>query len=79
MFVCCVFVLLGYMIYYTDNLNQSAAEWMIQSDRGLSALILGLAHNTTYFFKVRARYGASLGPFSDTVNFTTPIGIFISF
>ncbi|KAK7497854.1 hypothetical protein BaRGS_00010988 [Batillaria attramentaria] len=62
----------GYMVYYTSDKNQSDPNWMIQSERGLSSLILGLDHNTTYFVKVRARYGASLGPFSDVFSFTTP-------
>ncbi|XP_070183037.1 tyrosine-protein phosphatase Lar-like [Littorina saxatilis] len=62
----------GYMVYYTTDDDQSDSNWMIEGERGLSTLILGLMHNVTYYFKVRARYGAGLGPFSGVVSFTTP-------
>lgn len=63
-----------YHVYYTTDATEHENEWIMEGARGdsLSVTIKDLTLETTYYFKVRARNSAGLGPMSPTVIFRTP-------
>ncbi|CAL1539569.1 unnamed protein product [Lymnaea stagnalis] len=65
--------IIGYIVLFTDDVNNENADWLGQSETGLESSIAGLHYNTTYYFKVQAHYVAGYGPYSNIVTYSTPV------
>ncbi|XP_045461534.1 neogenin isoform X4 [Harmonia axyridis] len=63
----------GYIIFYTDNVAKSDREWSVLAIKGdkHTSIIPDLKPFTEYFFKIQARNGRGVGPFSTVVTFKT--------
>ncbi|XP_059158573.1 neogenin-like [Physella acuta] len=63
---------IGFLVYYTDDLNKKDSDWQVRNESGYDHLITDLYYNTTYHFKVRAKYNNGIGQFGNVVSYTTP-------
>lgn len=63
----------GYVVSYTTDLSNRDRDWVVEGVVGdkMTASIKGLAHSTTYYFKIQARNSKGYGPMSATTSFTT--------
>lgn len=71
-----LFLFLGYIIYYSTDVNAEVHDWVIEPVVGnrLTHQIQELTLDTTYYFKIQARNSKGMGPMSDAVLFRTPKG-----
>lgn len=72
-------VLLGYIIYYSTDVNAVVHDWVIEPVVGnrLTHQIQELTLDTTYYFKIQARNSKGMGPMSEAVQFRTPKSKFL--
>lgn len=72
--VCACSVPLGYIIYYSTNVNAEDHDWVVEPVVGnrLTHQIQELTLDTTYYFKIQARNSKGMGPMSEAVHFRTP-------
>ena len=64
----------GYIIYYSTDVNAEVHDWVIEPVVGnrLTHQIQELTLDTTYYFKIQARNSKGMGPMSEAVHFRTP-------
>ncbi|ELV11282.1 Neogenin, partial [Tupaia chinensis] len=67
---------LGYIIYYSTDVNAEIHDWVIEPVVGnrLTHQIQELTLDTPYYFKIQARNSKGMGPMSEAVQFRTPKG-----
>lgn len=72
----CFFLGLGYIIYYSTDVNAEIHDWVIEPVVGnrLTHQIQELTLDTPYYFKIQARNSKGMGPMSEAVQFRTPKG-----
>ncbi|XP_070431565.1 neogenin isoform X19 [Equus przewalskii] len=65
---------LGYIIYYSTDVNAEIHDWVIEPVVGnrLTHQIQELTLDTPYYFKIQARNSKGMGPMSEAVQFRTP-------
>lgn len=71
-----VFCCVGYIIYYSTDINAEIHDWVIEPVVGnrLTHQIQELTLDTAYYFKIQARNSKGMGPMSEAVQFRTPKG-----
>ncbi|GFO41078.1 neogenin [Plakobranchus ocellatus] len=62
----------GYRVHYATLENAERKQWMVKFEKVVNTIVEDLELNTTYHFKVHARYRNGFGPFSAAVTFKTP-------
>lgn len=72
----CFSLCLGYIIYYSTDVNAEIHDWVIEPVVGnrLTHQIQELTLDTPYYFKIQARNSKGMGPMSEAVQFRTPKG-----
>lgn len=72
--LCLTFLAVGYIIYYSTDVNAEVHDWVIEPVVGnrLTHQIQELTLDTTYYFKIQARNSKGMGPMSEAVHFRTP-------